>query len=117
MGRPCADVPKLDQIIVGGESGPRARPFDVAWARDVIRQCRENGAAPFIKQLGRRPYDSNVNAGDYSAQQLRDMGEPPEGVAGAAAVSLRIRDSHGADWSEWSQDIRVREFPNPRRPS
>ncbi|HET6374196.1 MAG TPA: phage Gp37/Gp68 family protein, partial [Candidatus Polarisedimenticolia bacterium] len=33
----------LDWIVVGGESGPDARPFDLAWARQTIAQCRAGG--------------------------------------------------------------------------
>jgi protein gp37 len=45
----------LDWIIVGGESGPGARPFDVAWARSIVAQCRAAGVAVFVKQLGAAP--------------------------------------------------------------
>jgi len=31
-------IPHLDWVIVGGESGPGARPFDIAWARNTIAQ-------------------------------------------------------------------------------
>ncbi|MCP5230931.1 MAG: phage Gp37/Gp68 family protein [Zoogloeaceae bacterium] len=43
-------APTLDWIIVGGESGPKARPFDVAWARSTIEQCRAAGVPVFVKQ-------------------------------------------------------------------
>ncbi len=42
----------LDWIIVGGESGPGARPFDIEWARSVVEQCKEAGVACFVKQIG-----------------------------------------------------------------
>jgi protein gp37 len=42
----------IDWVIVGGESGPGARPFDIGWARSVVQQCREAGVACFVKQLG-----------------------------------------------------------------
>jgi protein gp37 len=45
----------LDWLIVSGESGDDARPFDLAWARSVITQCRSAGVAPFVKQLGAQP--------------------------------------------------------------
>ncbi|TXH55716.1 MAG: DUF5131 family protein [Desulfurellales bacterium] len=37
-------------VIVGGESGPGARPFDLAWARSIVSQCRAAGVAVFVKQ-------------------------------------------------------------------
>jgi protein gp37 len=46
------DEPILDWVIVGGESGPGARPFDVAWARSTVRQCKAAGVACFYKQGG-----------------------------------------------------------------
>lgn len=44
--------PGLDWVIVGGESGPGARPFDLEWARQTVQQCREAGVACFVKQMG-----------------------------------------------------------------
>lgn len=43
---------ELDWIVVGGESGPGARPFDVQWARSTIQQCREASVPCFWKQAG-----------------------------------------------------------------
>lgn len=45
-----------NQIIFGGESGPGARPCNVDWIRDGVRQCREAGVAAFVKQLGSNSY-------------------------------------------------------------
>ena len=45
-------TPPLDQIIVGGESGPNARPMHPAWARSIRNQCAGAGAAFFLKQHG-----------------------------------------------------------------
>lgn len=52
---PLPDLPLagIRWVIVGGESGPGARPMDQEWARDIVRQCREAGVAVFVKQLGR----------------------------------------------------------------
>ena len=44
----------IDWVIVGGESGPRARPMDVEWAVDIRDQCRSAGVAFFFKQWGGR---------------------------------------------------------------
>lgn len=44
--------PRLDWVIVGGESGPRHRPFDPDWARSIVAQCRDAGVSCFVKQLG-----------------------------------------------------------------
>ncbi len=49
-----ADLTDIDWAIVGGESGPRARPMDAAWAREIRDLCRRVGAAFFFKQWGGR---------------------------------------------------------------
>jgi protein gp37 len=43
---------QLDWVIVGGESGPKHRAFDPAWARSIVAQCSDAGVACFVKQLG-----------------------------------------------------------------
>ena len=44
--------PKLDWVIAGGESGPRARPMHPDWARAIRDQCAAAGTAFFMKQMG-----------------------------------------------------------------
>lgn len=39
-------------VIVGGESGPRARPMEASWVRDVRNQCKREGVPFFFKQWG-----------------------------------------------------------------
>ncbi len=45
-------LPFIDWIVVGGESGPGHRPFDLQWARHVRDQCRFLETAFFFKQVG-----------------------------------------------------------------
>jgi protein gp37 len=87
----------LDWVVVGGESGPGARPFDLAWTRSVVEQCKAAGVACFVKQLGARPFDG--------AEGQRCNGEPHEWAW------LKLNDRKGGDQSEWPEDLRVREFP------
>jgi protein gp37 len=42
----------IQWLIVGGESGPGARPMDVEWARDLRDQCQERNISMFVKQMG-----------------------------------------------------------------
>ncbi|HWA91606.1 MAG TPA: phage Gp37/Gp68 family protein [Rhizomicrobium sp.] len=42
----------IDWVIAGGESGPRARPVDIEWMRDIRDQCRSQRVAFFFKQWG-----------------------------------------------------------------
>jgi protein gp37 len=44
------DLAGIDWLIYGGESGPRRRPEDKQWARDVRDRCRAAGVAFFHKQ-------------------------------------------------------------------
>jgi len=46
------DLDGIDWVIVGGESGPGARPVDPGWVRDLRDQCRAAGVPFFFKQWG-----------------------------------------------------------------
>ncbi len=82
--------PRLDLVICGGESGPRARPCDVAWIRGVVRQCGKAGVACFVKQAG-----ANF-------------------VVGGRPVTLH--DPKGGDLNELPIDLRVRQMPAGNAP-
>lgn len=47
-----ADLSGIDWAIVGGESGPRARPMDPKWVDEIEISCRRHGTAFFFKQWG-----------------------------------------------------------------
>jgi protein gp37 len=49
---PDLDLSGIDWAIVGGESGPGARPIDEAWVKDIHRQCRKADVPFFFKQWG-----------------------------------------------------------------
>ena len=49
---PNLDLTGIDWVIVGGESGPKARPMDPAWVVDIRDRCRASGVAFFFKQWG-----------------------------------------------------------------
>lgn len=46
------NLTNIDWVIVGGESGPGARPMDPAWALDLRDQCLTAGVSFFFKQWG-----------------------------------------------------------------
>lgn len=46
------DLAGIDWVIVGGESGPKARPIKRAWVRSIRDQCKAAGVAFFFKQWG-----------------------------------------------------------------
>lgn len=101
---------RVDWLIVGGESGPRARPSDVAWARAVHRQCERTGVPFFMKQRGSLWYDSDRYEGLRGSCVASGLA-----LAENAFRFVRQRDRAGADPSEWPEDLRVREFPEVRR--
>ncbi len=69
-------------VLIGGESGHGARRMDLAWARDLIAQCRRAGAWVHFKQKGQ-----------------------------VLARELGCRDRHGKTADEWPEDLRVQEVP------
>lgn len=90
LGKPA--LGGISWVIVGGASGNNPAPFDLRWARSIVSQCRTVEVACFVKQLGAKPYVS------------------PE-HDGATGFNVQVTDSHGGDWSEWPEDLRVRQIP------
>jgi protein gp37 len=86
-GADCPVTPRyqgIDWVIVGGESGPGARPLDPTWVADLVTHCTVTGVPVFVKQLG--------------AVWARESG------AGRGK---------GNDPLRWPADLRVRQFPTP----
>jgi protein gp37 len=79
----------LDWIIIGGESGPRARPCNVEWIRSLVQQGKAACVSMFVKQLGSFCIEEN------GSQRRRILHDDPK----------------GADPAEWTEDLQVREFP------
>lgn len=46
------DLQKIDLVIVGGESGPEARPMNPNWATHIAENCQSAGTVFFFKQWG-----------------------------------------------------------------
>lgn len=51
-GNPCPDLPALDWVIVGGESGHKARPIHPDWVRRIRDQCQAASIPFLFKQWG-----------------------------------------------------------------
>ena len=49
---PGMDLRGIDWVIVGGESGPGARPMEAEWATEIQRQCQQAAVPFFFKQWG-----------------------------------------------------------------
>lgn len=95
------DSPRVNWVIVGGESGPGSRPCDVAWVRSLVGQCKAAGVACFVKQLGAKPLWEKWDAkGDWYNVPRSLWREP-------------LMDRKGGTPDEWPADLRVREWPTP----
>ena len=59
--RPAAelDLDGIDWVIVGGESGPGARPMDPAWVIDLRDQCRARRRAVLLQAVGRHEQEAD----------------------------------------------------------
>lgn len=101
------DLTGIHLVIVGGESGKKARTFDLAWARSLRDQCRAAGVAFFFKQAGAKPVESIYSRG----ASVMALGVEARVYLHTANVSLD--DPHGGDLSELPFDLRGREFPEP----
>lgn len=51
----------LDWVVIGGESGPGARPCDHLAIRKIVDDCRTHNVPVFVKQLGRRSINGEHN--------------------------------------------------------
>ena len=49
---PNIELSGVDWVIVGGESGPGARPMEADWVRDIRDQCESSDVSFFFKQWG-----------------------------------------------------------------
>lgn len=83
-------------VIFGGESGADARPCNIQWIRDGVRQCRNAQVPCFVKQIGSNP---EMNIGDSKQANSYPLSGP-------------THHPKGGDMEEWPVDLRVRQFPN-----
>jgi protein gp37 len=79
----------IDLLIIGGESGGGARPFNTEWAKYAIEWGRETGCHVWIKQLGAHTQGPEQSTPDWVCRL----------------------NAHGSNWDEWPADICVRQMP------
>jgi protein gp37 len=104
----CHIGPSLDWVIVGGETGPNARPMHPDWARSLRDQCQEAGVPFFFKQQGEWAF-----AGAKAPFVLSPSGElwqtnPTEDAKGwwpCARVGKKAagRLLDGREWNQWPE--------------
>lgn len=80
----------INHVIVGGESGPEARPFNSIWADMLKIQCAGHNVPFFMKQFGSTA-----------------VCEPSTGCG----YVFTFADKKGGDITEWPTQYRVRELP------
>lgn len=76
------DLKGIEWVIVGGESGPGARPMDESWVRDIRDACERQDVALWVKQMGEVWSRANLGHG-----------------------------GHAATMEEFPKDLRIQEFP------
>lgn len=94
----------LDLVITGGESGPGARPFNIAWAQQTINQCAAAGISCFIKQFGAKPvfqWSKDADAVGLTLGPVYDDQMYP----------VRLKDRKGGSMEDWPEWARVRQYP------
>jgi protein gp37 len=65
--------PVIDWVIAGGESGPRARDMDPAWARSLRDQCKAAGVPFFMKQMARKaPIPEDLMVREFPVAAIAD---------------------------------------------
>lgn len=86
-------VPRLNWVIVGGESGSGARPMHPDWARSLRNQCNSAGVPFFFKQWGEwLPGDQRSRHHDAfpEGSEFRRVGKKTAG-----------RELDGTDWNQY----------------
>jgi protein gp37 len=76
-------------VIVGGESGPGARPMQQAWVESILHQCRDAGVPFFFKQWGgtrKKRTGRLLNGNMYNEFPVRTYVDTKEG----GQLSLRL---------------------------
>jgi protein gp37 len=104
-------IDKLDWVIVGGESGPGARPMRPDWARGIRDQCSQAGVPFFFKQWGACIPEENA-AGMWPEKASSDPIMSPSRIPAihvwpGGSSSLRYSKKRngrlldGREWNEW----------------
>ena len=75
----------VDWIVVGGESGPAARPFHLEWASKIVADAATAAVPVFMKQVGADPF--------------------------LGGTAHKITDMKGKHPEDWPRNLQVRSFP------
>lgn len=105
-GRPTRGV---DWMIVGGESGPGARPCALEWVEGLVEQARRSLVPVFVKQLG--AYVVSEERSHQSAADLWHFDSSAKWPEDRWAWRAGFEHPKGGDIHEWPDHLQVREFP------
>jgi len=96
-----ANPTRLDWVIVGGETGPGARPMDLQWARDIRDQCNAAGVPFFYKGAG----TANHSKSKYGYRLLdgREWNEFPSSSAPKFNKSPSVPKFYGIGWDDQNE--------------
>lgn len=94
----------LDFVVLGGESGPKARPCDLLWIRSIVGQCKAVGCPTYVKQLGSNPVGK-----EPLLEPIRNLWYYDEQLYHYAGFKGAADDPE-----QWPEDLRVREIPEAR---
>lgn len=93
----------IDWVIVGGESGPNARPMHPSWVRSLRDQCHAAGVPFFFKQWGAwAPYDRGAN----DSRTLATPGSLDEPMQ-RFGKKISGRELDGRTWDEFPEALRA----------
>lgn len=99
---------KLNHVIVGGESGPGARPMHPNWVRSIRDQCNEWGVPYFFKQWGEwaEVYDRWVKC-EATRNDLAGvvLMEPDGRTTPALELPLSVQETHCHEWDCWMKRV------------
>lgn len=99
---PSLDLTGIDWLIAGGESGPKSRPAEVAWVRDLRDRCTAQGVAFFFKQWGNWVAPSQMTEetfGDFDSVYGCDVYDKDQARRFDKRRAGRLLD--GREWNEY----------------
>jgi protein gp37 len=99
------DLTGIGWVVVGGESGPKARPMHPQWARKIRDHCVESGTPYFFKQWGAWAPGSNFET--IPSGRSHNFGDPSLGDDEAVWQVGKKAAGRLLDGREWNQ------FPDP----
>lgn len=86
----------IDWIVVGGESGPNARPCAIEWIGDIVKECKSTKTPVFVKQMG---------AYIVSTEEMDDEGK--EFIWRGTSDDMK-----GSVFHDFPKELQIRQYPN-----